>query len=126
MRGYIVRLMISMLGLWVAAQLVPSMEFAGFGSLLLAAFLLGIVNAIVRPIIVLLTLPVTILTLGLFLLVINVAMIQLVAAILDGFSLGGFGAGLMASIIVTITGWVASYFIGPRGRVQVIYVKGRD
>jgi putative membrane protein len=85
--------------------------------------LLGIVNAIVRPIAVVLTLPLTLLTLGLFLLVVNAAMLGLVALLLDGFRISGFWTALGGSLIVSITGWLAAGLIGNNGKVEVM--KGR-
>ena len=120
MSGFLIRLLITALGLWVAQAIVPGMEIQGFGTLLAAALLLGIVNAIVRPLIILLTLPITVLSLGLFLLVVNAAMLGLVAALLEGFVLRGFFSALLGSIVVSITSWVASWYIGPSGRVEVI------
>ena len=124
MAGFILRLLIVALGLWLASELVPGIEVKGVGTLLGAALLLGIVNAVVRPVLIILTLPVTVFTLGLFLLVINAAMLGLVAWMFDGFTISGFWAALFGSIVVSVTGWLASYFIGPRGRVEVI--GGRD
>jgi len=72
---------------------------------------------------VILTLPITVLTLGLFLLVINAATLGLVAWMLDNFTIAGFWPALLGAIVVSITGWLASYFIGPRGRVEVIVVR---
>ena len=120
MPGFLIRTLISALGLWLASKLVPSLYFSGPGTLLLAALLLGVVNAVVRPVLVLLTLPITLLTLGFFLLVVNAAMIGLVAALLDGMSLGGFGSAFFAAIIVSLTSWIASGWIGSRGRVEAI------
>lgn len=125
MAGFILRLLIVALGLWLASELVPGIEVSGVGTLLGAALLLGIVNAVVRPVFILLTLPLTVVTLGLFLLVINAAMLGLVAWVFDGFTIAGFWAALFGSIVVSITGWLASYFIGPRGRVEVIVVQRR-
>ena len=124
MAGFILRLLIVALGLWLASELVPGIAVTGVGTLLGAALLLGIVNAVVRPVLIILTLPVTVFTLGLFLLVINAAMLGLVAWMFDGFTISGFWAALFGSIVVSVTGWLASYFIGPRGRVEVI--GGRD
>ena len=90
------------------------------GTLLAAALLLGIVNAIVRPIAVILTLPLTLLTLGLFLLVINAAMLGLVALLLGGFQISGFWTAVGASLIVSLTSWVASGLIGNNGKVEVM------
>jgi putative membrane protein len=123
MVGFLVRLAIVALGLWLAQRIVPGIEIEGTGTLVAAALLLGIVNALVRPLAILLTLPITVLTLGLFLLVVNAAMLGLVAALLDGFRVSGFGAALLGSIVVGLTGWVASWYVGPRGRVEVLVVR---
>jgi putative membrane protein len=123
MVGFLVRLAISALGLWLASEVVPGIDIEGTGTLVAAALLLGIVNALVRPLLILLTLPITVLTLGLFLLVVNAAMFGLVAALLDGFHVSGFGAALLGSIVVGLTGWVASWYVGPRGRVELLVVR---
>ena len=126
MHGFAIRLLISALGLWIASATVPSMHFASGWTLLWAALLLGVVNAIVRPFFVLLTLPITVLTLGIFLLVINAAMLAIVAQLLGGFELGGFRSAFFGALIVSLVSWFASSFIGPRGRVQVIYTRHDD
>jgi putative membrane protein len=126
MAGFLLRLLIGALGLWLAAKLVPGMQIHGAGTLLGAAFLLGAVNAFVRPAAIMLTLPFTILTLGLFLLVVNAAMLGIVAWLLDGFRLAGFGSALCGSIIVSLTGWVASWWVGPTGRFEVLIVEPRE
>jgi putative membrane protein len=125
MAGFLLRLLVAALGLWLAAAWVPGIEVRGVWTLLGAALLLGLVNAIVRPLLVLLTLPITVLTLGLFLLVINAGMLALVAWVFDDFTIAGFWPALLGAIIVGLTGWLASWFIGPRGRVEVIYVRPR-
>jgi len=123
--GFLIRLVISAMGLWIAARVVPGVEIRGEATLLLAALLLGIVNAVVRPVVVLLTLPVTLLTLGLFLWVVNAAMFGLVAALIDGFHVAGFGSALLGSLLVSVTSWFASSWVAPSGRVEVIQVHGR-
>ena len=125
MLGFILRLLIGALGLWLASELVPGIAVHGAWTLLGAALLLGIVNAVVRPLLVVLKLPITVLTLGLFLLVINAATLGLVAWMLDNFTIAGFWPALLGAIVVSVTGWLASYFIGPRGRVEVIVVRHR-
>jgi putative membrane protein len=119
-------MLITALGLWLASVIVRGMHFSSAWALLGAAVLLGVVNAIVRPIILILTLPITIVTLGLFLLVVNAAMLGLVAAVLPGFVLGGFFSAVFASIIVSLTSWLASWFVGPRGKIEVMYQRRRD
>lgn len=123
MPGFLIRTLISALGLWIASKLVTGMHFSGPGTLLLAALLLGVVNAVVRPLLVLLTLPITLLTLGAFLLVVNAAMLGLVAALLEGFALDGFWSAVFGALIVGLTGWIASGWIGPRGKVELIVVR---
>ena len=120
MTGFVLRVAIVALGLWLATQILPGLYFASAGSLLAAALLLGIVNAVVRPIAVALTLPITLLSLGLFLLVINAAMLGLVALLLSGFQISGFWTAVGASLIVSLTGWVAAGLIGNNGKVEVM------
>lgn len=125
MAGILIRTLVVALGLWLASVLVPGIAVAGPWTLLGAALLLGIVNAVLRPVLVLLTLPVTVVTLGLFVLVINAAMLALVAWVFEGFTIAGFWPALFGAIIVSLTGWLASYLIGPRGRIEVIVVRRR-
>ena len=125
MQGILLRTLITMLGLILAAQLIPGVRIDGAANFILAALLLGLVNALVRPVAFLLTLPFTIVTLGLFIFVLNAAMFGLVAAMLDGFSISGFWAALFGAIVVSITSTVASWYIGPKGRYNV-YIVRRD
>lgn len=125
MAGILIRMLVVALGLWLASVLVPGIAVAGPWTLLGAALLLGIVNAVLRPVLVLLTLPVTVVTLGLFVLVINAAMLALVAWVFEGFTIAGFWPALFGAIVVSVTGWLASYLIGPRGRIEVIVVRRR-
>ena len=120
MRGFALRVLIVGIGLWVASKLVPGVEINDGWSLLWAALLLGIVNAIVRPVVFIMTLPLTILTLGLFLPVINAAMLSLVAWMLDGMTVAGFWSALFGAIVISIVGWLVTWFIGDRGGVETI------
>jgi putative membrane protein len=123
MNGFLVRMLITAISLWLAALGVPGMHLAGFGTVLGAALVLGIVNAFVRPIVVLLTLPLTIITLGLFLLVVNAMMLGLVSAMFSGFSISGFWSAVFGAIFVSFFSWLASAFIGPAGRYEVMVVR---
>ncbi len=123
MIGFVARALISAIGLWIATRWVGGIRIDDAMTLVLAGVLLGVVNAVVRPIAVVLTFPITILTLGLFLLVVNTAMVALVAALLPGFHIwGGFWSAFLTALIVGITGWLGSWFIGPRGKIDV-YVR---
>jgi putative membrane protein len=115
MMGFLLRALITAAGLWLATQWVPGVHVDTVPMLLLAAVLLGVVNAIVRPIAFILTLPVTIVTLGLFLFVLNALMVWLVAWMVPGFHVRGFKAALLTAIIVWIVGWIGSWFIGKKG-----------
>jgi putative membrane protein len=124
MLGFLIRAVLVALGLWLATAWVPGVFIEGPATLLLAGILLGVVNSIVRPIAILLTLPMTIVTLGLFLLVINAAMVALVAWMLPGMHVAGFGAAFWASILVSVVSMIGSWFVGGKGKVEV-YVKRR-
>ncbi|MEE8157113.1 MAG: phage holin family protein [Gammaproteobacteria bacterium] len=126
MQGFVLRWIIASLGLAVASLLVPGMEIRSIGTLLGAALLLGLVNAFIRPIVILLTIPITIVTLGVFIVIINAAMLGLVASLLDGFVLSGFLAAVFGSIIVGITSWIAAMYIGPNGRVEILVIRRDD
>ena len=120
MTGFVLRALISAIGFWIATRWVSGIRIDNAGTLVLAGLLLGVVNAIVRPILIVLTLPITILSLGLFLLVVNTAMVALVAWMLPGFHIyGGFWSAFATALIVWITGSLATWLIGPRGRIDV-------
>lgn len=108
MKRFLVRAAIAAGGLWLATRIVPGIRIDGAWTLAGAAVLLGVANAVVRPVLVVLTLPITILTLGLFLLVVNAATFGLVALALEGFRVDGFLPALLGSLFVSFTGWIGS------------------
>lgn len=118
MRGFLVRLLINALGLYVADALLAGFAIASTGSLIVAALLLGLVNAIVRPVLIILTLPITLVTLGLFLLIVNGISLALVAWLIPGVTVAGLWAATIAALIVSVTSWLTSAFIGSSGRVE--------
>lgn len=113
---FLVRAVFAGIGLAIAAHFVPGVAYDDLWTLAIAALLLGVVNAIVRPVVVFLTLPFTILTLGLFLLVINAAMIGLVAYFVKGFTVHGLVPGIEAAIVTGVTSWVGHMVIGEHTR----------
>ncbi|MBM4197049.1 MAG: phage holin family protein [Gammaproteobacteria bacterium] len=119
MTNFFLRAAIAALGLWLATELIDGLRFDGPASLVLAAVLLGLVNAVVRPLIVILTLPLTILTLGLFLLVVNGICLALVAGLLPGFSVDAFRDACLGAIVVSLVSWVGSWIFGPRGSIEI-------
>ena len=123
MIGIVIRLLITMGSMWLASRIVPGMSFDSANTLFWAALWLGIVNALVRPLLVIATIPLTIVTLGLFLFVINAGMLALVARFLDGFALSGFWSALFGAILVSFFSSLASRFIGPSGIYDVTIIR---
>lgn len=117
MLRFILQAVVTALGLWLAAYLVPGVAFLSTGSLIAAAVLLGLVNAFVRPILMFVTFPLTVITLGLFLLVVNAATIGIVASLLGGFEVNGLWAGVGAAIVTGLCSWVSGALI-PDERIQ--------
>jgi putative membrane protein len=119
MLGFLIRAAITGLGLWLAAHFLDGVAFASTQKLVIAALVLGVVNAFVRPVAFVLTLPITLVTLGLFLFVLNAAMIGLVAKLIPGFTVDGFWTAVGAAIIVGLTSWIASSLFGRGGRFEI-------
>lgn len=105
---------VTALGLWLASEWIPGVEVLSTGSLIAAAVLLGIVNALVRPVLTFVTLPITFITFGLFLLVVNAATIGLVAMMLGGFNIIGFWPGIGAAVITGLVSCIAGWFVGEK------------
>lgn len=118
MVGFIVQALVTMAGLWLSSKVVPGVEFTSTGSLIAAALILGIVNAFVRPLMIILTLPLTLVTFGLFLLVVNAAMIGLTAWFLGGFSVNGLWAGIGAAIVTGVVSYFAGLFFVPKQEIR--------
>ncbi len=123
MPGFWARLLVISVGLLIASGLLPGIEIVGLPALFFAALVLGCVNAVIRPVVILMTIPFTIVTLGLFLFVVNAAMLGLTAFLVPGFFVAGFWSALFGSVIVSITGMFASWYIGPKGTVDVLVIE---
>jgi len=119
MNRFVVRALIAAIGLWVADALIDGISFDSTAWLLGAAVVLGLINAFVRPLAVLLTLPITVVTLGLFLLVLNAGMLALAGWMLPGFHIAGFWPAFLGAIIVSLVSSAGSWFFGPRGHIEV-------
>ena len=126
MLGFILRTLITGLGIWLAAYLVSGISATSTGALIWAAIALGLINAFVRPVLVLLTLPFTILTLGVFLLFLNAAMLNLAGWFVDGFEVVGFWSAVFGAIVVSLVSGLSSNFIGPKGSYEVLVVRRGD
>lgn len=114
--GFLLRLVVNAAALWVAAQLVPGIVVTGFTPLFLAALVLGLINAVVRPILLILTLPLTLVTLGLFIFVLNAFCLWLTSRIVPGFEIHTFGAALLGALVVSIVSWLVTAFVSDAGR----------
>jgi len=123
MLGFILRTLITGLGIWLAAYLVSGVSATSTGALIWAAIALGLINAFVRPVLVLLTLPFTILTLGVFLLFLNAAMLNLAGWFVAGFEVVGFWSAVFGAIVVSLVSGLCSNFIGPKGSYEVLVVR---
>ncbi len=106
--SFIVKLLVSALSIGVASYLVPGIHLNNFMTLIITAFIFGILNAVIRPILVLLTLPITLVTLGIFLLILNAFLFLFVSWIVPGFTIASFWSALFGWIIVVLTNWIAS------------------
>src|SRR5882757_5211087 len=112
MIGFLLRTAIVAAGLWMGSMIFSGLRFRNEATLVAAALLLGLVNAVVRPLVLVLTLPLTLLSLGSFLLVINTAMLALVAWVLPGFTIAGFWTAFGAALFVGLVSWFASSLLG--------------
>ena len=114
--GLLIRFLFGVAGLWLAAEAVPGIAYDSPSSLLAAAMLLGIINAVLRPVLVILTLPITLVTFGLFLLVINAGTLKLTSMLLHGFHVHGFWAAFWGALVVSVFGWIGSAIARDPGR----------
>jgi putative membrane protein len=118
--GFLLRVVVNALAIVLAASILPGIEVDGIVPALAAAVLLGLVNAFVRPVLLILTLPITLVTLGLFLLVLNGFCFWLVALLVKGFHVAGFGSALLGALVVSVVSWVVTALISDSGKVVVI------
>jgi len=112
MLGFVLHIVVTSLLVLLIAKIVNGFEVENWGSAVMVALVLGLVNAFIRPVMVFLTLPVTILTLGLFLLVINAGMLWLAASIVPGVKVKGFGPAFLGALLLSVFGILASWLPG--------------
>jgi putative membrane protein len=118
--GFLARVLINALAIFFAAAIVPGIEIRGPLATLGAGLVLGLVNAVVRPVLLVLTLPLTLVTLGLFLFVLNALCLWLTSALVKGFEVHGFWSAFFGALIVSVVSWALTAFLSDRGRVVVI------
>lgn len=120
MFGFVLRWSINLLALVIAGSVMPGIRIESLEMGIVAAGILGIVNAVIRPVVLILTLPINLLSLGLFTLVINAAMLMLVAAMVPGFVIESFRAAFFGAIILSLISWLVNIFVGGDGKVVFI------
>ena len=118
--GFLIRLFLNALALLIVSTVIPGIEVRGVLPALSAAFFLGVINAVVRPVIMILTLPLTIITLGLFIPLLNAALLKLVSLMIRGFEVHGFWSAVFGAILLSLVSGLLNLFINDRGRVEVI------
>jgi putative membrane protein len=126
MKGLLIRWLILTVAIMVAAHLIEGIEVKGFWSAFLAAAILGVLNALFRPILIILTLPINILTLGLFTFVINAVLIMMVSGVIGGFEVHGFWSAFLGSLVISLVSWLLSSFISDQGRVGYVDLRKRQ
>ncbi len=125
MRGLIFRWLILALAIFVASYLLDGIEVKGVFSALAAAAMLGVLNAFFRPLLLIITLPINILSLGLLTFVINALMLKIAASVIPGFEVHGFWTAVLGSLIITVVSWLLNVFINDRGHMEFIDLKKR-
>lgn len=120
MLGLGIRWLILTAAITVASYLMDGIEVAGFFSALGAAAILGVLNAFFRPILIILTLPINLLTLGLFTFVINALLLMMASGVISGFHVHGFWTAVFGSLVISLVSWILSSFVNSRGRVEYI------
>lgn len=120
MPGFFLRWSINLFALVIAGSLINGIRIESIGMSIIAAGILGVVNAVLRPVALILTLPINLLTLGLFTLVVNAMMLQLVAAVVPGFHIDGFGAAFWGALVISLVSWLPNIFVAGNGRVVYI------
>jgi len=123
--GFLIRLCLNAVALLIVSTVIPGIEVKGVLPALSAAFFLGLVNAVVRPVILILTLPLTILTLGLFIPLINAFLLKFVSLMIQGFEVHGFWSAVFGALLLSIVSGLLSFFINDRGRVEVVVHRQR-
>jgi putative membrane protein len=123
MKGIFVRWLILTAAIIVASYALDGIQVKGFLSAFFAAAILGVLNAFFRPILIILTLPINILTLGLFTFIINALLLKMASGVISGFDVRGFWAAVFGSVIISVVSWALNSFISPKGRVEYIDLK---
>lgn len=124
--GLLVRWLILTAAVTIAAYLIGGIEVSGFFSALFAAAILGVLNVFFKPILLILTLPINILTLGFFTFIINAVILKMVSGVISGFQVHGFWSAVLGALVISVVNWLLTSFINEQGRVQYVDLKKQD
>ena len=116
--GFVIRVLVNAAAIWLATRIVSGITADSGGTILLAGLVLGLINALVRPVLVLLTLPLTLVTLGLFLLVLNAFCLRMTSWLVSGLHVDGFWAAVLGAVVISLVSWVLTAFVSDTGRVR--------
>lgn len=126
MKGIFIRWLILTAAIMVASYVLDGIQVKGFFTALFAAAILGILNAFFRPILIILTLPINILSLGLFTFIINAMLLKMASGVISGFEVYGFWSAVFGSLLISLVSWALSSFINEQGRMEYIDLKKKD
>ncbi|MFP4085594.1 MAG: phage holin family protein [Desulfobacteraceae bacterium] len=124
--GLLVRWLILTAAITVAAYLIQGIEVSGFFSAFFAAAILGVLNVFFKPILLILTLPINVLSLGLFTFIINAVILKMASGVISGFEVHGFWSAVWGALIISAVNWVLTSFINEQGRVEYVDLQKRD
>ncbi len=126
MAGLILRWLMAAAAIWLTSLLFGGIQVSGFGALLLASLALAVLNTLVRPVLLLVTLPLTVVTLGLFVFVVNAVMLKLAAFFVPGFVVTGFWTALFGAAVLSFVNMLLSSLLGERNKVEYVYIEHRN
>jgi putative membrane protein len=126
MKGIVIRWLILTAAIMFASYVIDGIQVKGFFTALFAAAILGILNAFFRPILIILTLPINILSLGLFTFIINAILLKMASGVISGFEVYGFWSAVFGSLLISMVSWALSSFINEKGRMEYIDLKKKD
>ena len=115
--GFVIRVLVNAAAIWLASRIVPGISADGAGHILVAGLVLGLINALVRPVLVILTFPLTLLTLGLFLLVLNAFCLVMTSWLVSGLHIDGFWPAVLGALVISVISWALTAFVSDSGRL---------
>jgi len=126
MKGFLLRWFLNAFALWITSSLLSGIQVTGMKPLLIAALVLGVLNAVLRPILLILTIPFLLLSLGLFVFVLNGFLLLLTSSLVSGFYVSGFWSAFFGALLLSFVSFVLNVFLSDQGRIEYVYVERRS